>query len=102
MTFLTRKGFLIEEQGTTYLTDTDPDLPPISLLHQQGRGAEFVEFNPSLHNPKAPTATHNPAAASPNAPSLRHAEPPNHRPARPTQQYQLQNRVERPILRSNA
>jgi putative zinc-binding metallo-peptidase len=24
--FLTRKGFLIEEQGMTYLTDTDPDL----------------------------------------------------------------------------
>ena len=26
MKFLTRKGFLIEEQGMTYLTDTDPDL----------------------------------------------------------------------------
>ena len=26
MTFLTRKGFLIEEQGMTYLADTDPDL----------------------------------------------------------------------------
>ena len=24
--FLTRKGFLIEEQGMTYLADTDPDL----------------------------------------------------------------------------
>ncbi len=24
--FLTRKGFLIEEQGMSYLTDTDPDL----------------------------------------------------------------------------
>jgi hypothetical protein len=26
MKFLTRRGFLIAEQGTTYLTDTDPDL----------------------------------------------------------------------------
>ncbi len=26
MKFLTRKGFLIEEQGMTYPTDTDPDL----------------------------------------------------------------------------
>ena len=25
MTFLTRKGFLIEEQGMSYLADTDPD-----------------------------------------------------------------------------
>ncbi len=25
MRFLTRKGYLIEEQGMTYLTDTDPD-----------------------------------------------------------------------------
>jgi hypothetical protein len=25
MRFLTRKGFLIEEQGMTYLADTDPD-----------------------------------------------------------------------------
>jgi hypothetical protein len=27
MRFLTRKGFLIEEQGMTYLADTDPDTP---------------------------------------------------------------------------
>jgi hypothetical protein len=26
MKFLTRKGYLIEEQGMTYLADTDPDL----------------------------------------------------------------------------
>ena len=26
MRLLTRKGFLIEEQGMTYLADTDPDL----------------------------------------------------------------------------
>ncbi|MGH8473873.1 MAG: IS91 family transposase, partial [Gammaproteobacteria bacterium] len=26
MKFLTRKGFLIEEQGMSYLADTDPDL----------------------------------------------------------------------------
>ena len=26
MKFLTRKGYLIEEQGMTYLTDTDPAL----------------------------------------------------------------------------
>jgi len=26
MTFLTRKGFLIEEQGMSYLADSDPDL----------------------------------------------------------------------------
>ena len=26
MTFLTRKGFRIEEQGMTYLADIDPDL----------------------------------------------------------------------------
>jgi hypothetical protein len=25
MKFLTRKGFLIEEQGMSYLADTDPD-----------------------------------------------------------------------------
>ena len=27
MKFLTRKGFLIEEQGMSYLADTDPDTP---------------------------------------------------------------------------
>ena len=26
MKFLTRKGFLIDEQGMSYLADTDPDL----------------------------------------------------------------------------
>jgi len=26
MKFLTRKGFLIEDQGMSYLPDTDPDL----------------------------------------------------------------------------
>jgi len=26
MQFLTRKGFLIEDQGVRYLADTDPDL----------------------------------------------------------------------------
>jgi hypothetical protein len=27
MKFLTRKGYLIEEQGVTYLADTDPETP---------------------------------------------------------------------------
>lgn len=40
MTFLTRKGFLIEELGMTYLADTDPDLalgPPGWLSERAGQ-----------------------------------------------------------------
>lgn len=40
MKFLTRKGFLIEEQGMTYRADTDPDLalraPASGGLHLSG------------------------------------------------------------------
>jgi hypothetical protein len=57
--------------------------PPPLLQSMQGRGAELDEFKPSLRNPKAPTATHNPAGASPNAPSRRHADhPTTDRPVR--------------------
>ena len=47
MKFLTRKGFLIEEQGMTYLADTDPDTrsgpcrrrpAPTALRSGPGRG----------------------------------------------------------------
>ena len=31
MKFLTRKGYLMQEQGMTYLADTDPDLALASL-----------------------------------------------------------------------
>ncbi len=43
MTFLTRKGFLIEEQGMSYLADTDPDivLGPLRAA-DRGYGLEIV------------------------------------------------------------
>jgi hypothetical protein len=46
--------------------------------------------------PRQPPPTR--PGAIPNAPSRRPRGPPNHRPARPTQQYKLQRRVERPIV----
>jgi hypothetical protein len=52
MKFLTRKGFLIEEQGMTYLADTDPDFalrPPA---------------NGGLHLPHRAPASGGPAAAA--------------------------------------
>jgi hypothetical protein len=43
MKFLTRKGFLIEEQGMSYLADTDPDRGLGSLqAADRGYGLEIV------------------------------------------------------------
>ena len=57
MKFLTRKGYLIEEQGTTYLTDTDLDLAlgplqPAACTYRIGLGHRVGQKVMSL--PTAP------------------------------------------------
>ena len=46
MKFLTRKGYLIQEQGMTYLTDTDLDLAlgPLQAAACAYRTAQVLEF----------------------------------------------------------
>jgi hypothetical protein len=59
MKFLTRNGFLIEEPGTTYVTDTDPDLA-LGLLRAAacascsglGRARKYWACKPFLHKLK--------------------------------------------------
>jgi len=73
--FLTRKGFLIEEQGMTYVADTDPDLAfrpvqaaactyRIALGLRAGQKELSLQTVPSVLAPNAKLRTNpqNPAA----------------------------------------
>jgi hypothetical protein len=51
MKFLTRKGYLIEEQGMTYLADTDPDL---ALGPRAGQKVLSLQTVPTQEAPPTP------------------------------------------------